>query len=528
VDPLKAGDPGQVGGYRLLGRLGGGGMGQVFLGASPGGRKVAVKLIRPEYAGDIEFRRRFAREIEAARQVGGFHTAMVVDADPDADPPWMVTAYIPGPSLAEAVARDGPLSAAAVRELGAALAEGLTAIHACGLIHRDLKPGNIILAADGPRIIDFGVARAVDASALTAMNAVIGTYGYMSPEQLGRRELTARIDIFALGGVLVFAATGHGPFDAPDLPAVIGRILSEPPDLAPLTGSLRDVISACLDKEPGSRPALDDLLAYFSAADPGPWRGRVTPEEDTPAPGDARVRRPAGDRTPTAAVDLPVSSTVTHGGPAALALAGPPLDAHAGLVTLVTFSPDGRLLATAAQDGKIRLWDTGSWRQAGRTLSADPPSGTPRGQFEEVVFAPDGRVLIAAASGVPAVLAWDVPSGRRRTTSAGADGCISPDGRFLAAEGKGAPLLWEWDPDESRHIAAFHLWRTTNKRIGSRRVLAGRQPNRHRRGQHRASMASSQAVTAPARAAFPGSRHRRSEASCGGRRRTLFPRRRSR
>ena len=249
-------------------------MGQVFLGASPGGRKVAVKLIRPEYAGDVEFRRRFAREIEAARQVGGFHTAMVVDADPDADPPWMVTAYIPGPSLAEAVARDGPLSEAAVRELGAALAEGLTAIHACGLIHRDLKPGNIILAADGPRIIDFGVARAVNASALTTMNAVIGTYGYMSPEQLGRRELSPRIDIFALGGVLVFAATGHGPFDAPDLPAVIGRILSEPPDLSPLAGSLRDVISACLDKEPGSRPALDDLLAYFGAADPDPWRTR--------------------------------------------------------------------------------------------------------------------------------------------------------------------------------------------------------------------------------------------------------------
>ena len=137
----------------------------------------------------------------------------------------------PGPSLAEAVAKDGPLSAAAVRELGAALAEGLTAIHACGLVHRDLKPGNVILAADGPRIIDFGIAWGASASALTTVNAVIGTYGYMSPEQLSRREVTSRSDVFALGGLLVFAATGHGPFDADDLPAVIGHILIEPPDL---------------------------------------------------------------------------------------------------------------------------------------------------------------------------------------------------------------------------------------------------------------------------------------------------------
>jgi WD40 repeat protein len=363
------------------------------------------------------------------------------------------------------VARDGPLSEAAVRELGAALAEGLTAIHACGLIHRDLKPGNIILAADGPRIIDFGVARAVNASALTTMNAVIGTYGYMSPEQLGRRELTPRIGIFALGGVLVFAATGHGPFDAPDLPAVIGRILSEPPDLSPLAGSLRDVISACLDKEPGSRPALDDLLAYFGAADPVPWRPRVTPQKMTPAPDDGAVQRPAGQGTATTATGLPISSTVTRG-PVTLAVAGPPLDAHAGPVTLVAFSPDGRLLGTAAQDGKIRLWDTGSWRQAGPALSPDLLPGTPRVQFEEVVFTPDGRALIAGASGGPAMLAWDVLSRQPLTSPAATNAYISPDGRFIAAEGKGAPLLWVWSPAESRYVAAFHLRRTTNKRIG--------------------------------------------------------------
>lgn len=298
MDPLKAGDPGHVGGYRLLGRLGGGGMGQVFLGASPAGRKVAVKLIRPEYADDAEFRRRFAREIEAARQVGGFHTALLLDADPDADQPWMVTAYLPGLSLAEAVAKDGPLGLAAVRELGAPLAEGLAAIHACGVIHRDLKPGNIILAADGPRIIDFGVARTMGASALTTVSAVIGTYGYMSPEQLGRREVTPRSDVFALGGVLVFAATGHGPFDAPDLPAVIGHILSEPPDLSPLTGSLRDILSACLDKEPDRRPGLDDLIAYFSV----------------PVPRGPAAQSPGGDGAAGTAVRLAPSTVMNLAG----------------------------------------------------------------------------------------------------------------------------------------------------------------------------------------------------------------------
>ena len=160
-------------------------MGQVFLGETPGGRKVAVKLIHPGHAQDAQFRERFAREVEAARRVGGFHTALVVDADPQADPPWMVTAYIEGPSLEDAVGRDGPLPPERVRKLGAALAEGLAAIHACGLVHRDLKPGNVILASDGPRIIDFGIARADGETRLTTAGVMIGTLAYMSPEQVG-------------------------------------------------------------------------------------------------------------------------------------------------------------------------------------------------------------------------------------------------------------------------------------------------------------------------------------------------------
>jgi serine/threonine protein kinase len=213
MDDLQPGDPGSVGGYRLLGRLGAGGMGQVYLGVSPSGRRVAVKLIHPIHAGTMQFRQRFAREIDAARRVGGFHTAVVVDADPQADPPWMVTAYIDGPSLQAEVERGGPLPADGVRALGAGLAEGLAAIHACGLGHRDLKPGNVILAPDGPRIIDFGIARAADATTgLTSTGVVVGTFAYMPPEQLRGEVAGTASDVFALGGVLAFAATGRPPF----------------------------------------------------------------------------------------------------------------------------------------------------------------------------------------------------------------------------------------------------------------------------------------------------------------------------
>ncbi|GAA4325993.1 hypothetical protein GCM10023178_38480 [Actinomadura luteofluorescens] len=181
MEPLHPGDPRRIGPYELEARLGAGGMGQVFLGASPGARSVAVKVIRAEHAEDARFRRRFAREVEAARKVGGFHTAQVVDADSEADAPWLVTAFIPGPSLREVVAERGPLDPDDVRALAAGLAEGLAAIHACGLVHRDLKPGNVIMAADGPRIIDFGIALATDATVLTSHNVVVGTYAYMSP-----------------------------------------------------------------------------------------------------------------------------------------------------------------------------------------------------------------------------------------------------------------------------------------------------------------------------------------------------------
>jgi predicted Ser/Thr protein kinase len=283
TEGLRAGDPVSVGPFRVFGRLGEGGMGRVFLGTSRGGRKVAIKVVHPHYASDPEFRRRFAREVAAARQVGGFHTALVVDADPDAEPPWMATAYIPGPSLADAIAGRGPLGPTAVRELGAALAEGLATIHACGIIHRDLKPGNIILADDGPRIIDFGIAKGADTTSLTGSHGVIGTLRYMSPEQLHGLELTPQSDVFALGAILAYAATGHDPFGAPTMPAVINRILNDPPDLVGLPGSLHEVISACLAKNPADRPSTGDLLGLFDPPEGGSEPVATAEQEPYPA-----------------------------------------------------------------------------------------------------------------------------------------------------------------------------------------------------------------------------------------------------
>jgi serine/threonine protein kinase/WD40 repeat protein len=285
MEHLKPGDPSRVGNYRLIGRLGEGGMGQVFLGLSPGGRQVAVKVIHAGYASGKQFRERFAREVEAARRVGGFHTASVVDADPGADPPWMVTAFIQGSSLQQAVTEDGPFSLERVCRLGAGLAEGLAAIHACGLVHRDLKPSNVILADDGPRIIDFGIARAAEASPMTTAGMVVGTYSYMSPEQLRGDVAGPASDVFALGCTLAFAATARITFGDDSIVTVIYRITTEPPDLSGVTEEhgFRELVRDCLSKSPANRPSLATIMdrlaetgtaAQAVLADPAPYYWR--------------------------------------------------------------------------------------------------------------------------------------------------------------------------------------------------------------------------------------------------------------
>jgi serine/threonine protein kinase len=211
MDDLRPEDPQWIGTYRLEKRLGGGGMGLVYLGRSPGGRLVAIKVIRAELASDPEFRTRFAREVTAARKVSGIVTAEVVDADLHGPVPWLATSYVAGPSLEQEVSGHGPLPAAAVTALAAGLAEGLNVIHAAGVVHRDLKPSNVLLAADGPRLIDFGISQSAEMSRLTSTGMVIGSPGFISPEQATGRETGPPSDIFSLGAVLVFAATGRGP-----------------------------------------------------------------------------------------------------------------------------------------------------------------------------------------------------------------------------------------------------------------------------------------------------------------------------
>ncbi|MFI9819820.1 serine/threonine-protein kinase [Streptomyces sp. NPDC052013] len=254
--PLDVDEPTVVGPYRLLGRLGSGGMGRVYLGRSAGGRTVAVKIVHPHFALDDEFRARFRREVEAARRVGGSWTAPVLDADPDARVPWVATAYAAGPSLAAAVMDTGPLPATTVRALGAGLAEALTAVHELGLVHRDVKPSNVLLTLDGPLLIDFGIARAMDGTAsLTSSGVSIGSPGYMSPEQILGKGVTGAADVFSLGAVLTYAATGEPPFPGDSSAALLYKVVHEPPELGDLEGEVRAVAESCLNKDPAARPA---------------------------------------------------------------------------------------------------------------------------------------------------------------------------------------------------------------------------------------------------------------------------------
>ena len=257
----------------------------MFLGLSAGGRPVAVKVIRAELAADPEFRVRFAREVAAVRQVSGLFTALVVDADVDSPVPWLATAYVTGPSLAEAVTGDGPMAARPALALAAGLAEGLSAIHAAGVVHCDLKPSNVLLSPDGPRVIDFGISRAAGAGPAAGAGWVTGSPGFMSPEQALGGEIGPPSDIFSLGAVLTFAVTGRGPFGQGSRPELAYRLVYGPPDLGEVPAGLRPLVGHCLAKDPGRRPTADEVLAAANDGQPCPAGCPARPWAQSPRPG---------------------------------------------------------------------------------------------------------------------------------------------------------------------------------------------------------------------------------------------------
>jgi hypothetical protein len=267
MDQLTAEDPQWIGQYRLLRRLGSGGMGRVYLGRTAGGRTVAVKRVHAEFADDAEFRARFRQEVSAARQVGGRWTAPVFDADTEGPQPWVATGYVAGPSLQAAVREFGPLPATSVRALGTGLAEALAAVHGLGLVHRDVKPSNVLLALDGPRLIDFGITRALDAAVqLTRTGLLVGSPGYLSPEQAQGAVAGPASDVFSLGAVLAFAAAGTPPFgEGQPAATLLYRVLHEAPDLGRVEPGLRPLVAACMAKNPAERPTPDQLRAGLEA-----------------------------------------------------------------------------------------------------------------------------------------------------------------------------------------------------------------------------------------------------------------------
>jgi serine/threonine protein kinase len=457
LEGLKSGDPASVGPFRLLGVLGSGGFGRVFLGQSQDGRQAAVKVIKPELAADPEFRARFRREVAAAAKVSGRFTARVVDADVDSQEPWLATAFIPGPTLREAVAAQGPFPADSVLALAAGLAEALAAIHAAGLVHRDLKPDNVLLAYDGPRVIDFGIARVAGSSTLTSTGVLMGTLGFMSPEQVLGSAVGPPSDVFSLGSLLVFAATGEGPFGNGSAPQLLYRVANETPSLDHVPPQARPLVERCLAAEPGQRPTPSELVAYLRAAKPtAGWlastvaletpptqtldaqdtlpRAQVMAHESSRGPRSSpgAGRRPPAGGAMRRAVAVAVAVAVVVGLGAAYAasrfghhdVAGQPVASHqAGPSHQAVASwSGGQQIATAAglvsvscattafcaavdSGGSVYTYSGGSWSKP-RPLSSGPLAWVSCPTADSCVAASDGGDTVYAYSGG----SWSSPS----------------------------------------------------------------------------------------------------------------------
>lgn len=470
-------------------------MGRVYLGRTPAGSMVAVKVVHREYAGDRSFRRRFEQEVAAARRVQGLYTVPVVDADLRADEPWLATAYIPGPSLHDAVDEHGPLPADAAVELIARVAEALQSIHSADVIHRDLKPSNIILTAEGPKVIDFGIARAADVTSVTGTGMLTGTPAYMAPEYIRGQDVTGAVDVFALGAVASFAVTGRPAFGGGSHHGVTYRILEQAPDLDGCPEPVRAIAGACLTKDPLRRPTPAEVIRLCHPASttgstggaghtvPYPSTARTAVSPASPSPDPATSPAPASDPAPSLpspdplvppALPIPVLLGVVG----VLALVGIliavslPWDSadpdtpssiepvavltdfpNAGNGVAAAFSPDGKTLASGG-DGRVELRDVADHKLRA-TFEQRDTSGQAVTGIPSLAFSPDGE-LLAVGTDRGVVGLWDVAHRRQVGLTRGDSGntveslAFSPDGKLFATGGGDGVRLWDADSGRER------------------------------------------------------------------------------
>ncbi|MFE7542173.1 outer membrane protein assembly factor BamB family protein [Streptomyces platensis] len=417
-------DPRRIGPFEVLGRLGAGGMGLVYLARSASGRRVAIKTVRTELAEDQLFRVRFTREVEAARAVSGFYTAAVVDADPRAAVPWLATAYVPAPSLEEIVNECGPLPAQAVRWLAAGIAEALQSIHGAGLVHRDLKPSNVLVVEDGPRVIDFGIASGVSNTRLTMTNVAVGTPAYMSPEQArDSRSVTGASDVFSLGSTLVFAATGHAPFHGANPVETVFMLLREGPDLTGLPDELRPLMESCMQMEAGQRPSPADLQSqlaphlFGSGSDDSGTASAWLP------PGAVGLcARGRGGRPPGRGNGQRAGSGRGAVRPAPAAPPAPPASPPMPAAQPVHAPPRPESVPAAAESG----WPGQIGAGPGAHRAGDPRSGHPGPMPQPAVLGPDASTARATPVSAPPPPAAALSSAPPVPSAAPGDGAAGP------------------------------------------------------------------------------------------------------
>jgi serine/threonine kinase PknH len=452
MEPLTSDDPAEIGGFRLRARLGAGGMGRVYLASTPGGRRVALKVVRLELGDDPDFRSRFRQEIEAAQRVRGLYTAELLSADPTATPPWLLTAFVPGPSLQQAVAEHGPMPVETVILLMAGVAEALQAIHAAGVVHRDLKPSNVLLAPDGPRVIDFGIARAAEATNLTQSGVAVGSPQFMAPEQIRGLAITPAIDVFALGAVAAFALVARPPFGEGHVAALMHRVLNEAPDLNGCSGPLRTLIERCLAKNPADRPSPAEIIDACRAQAAGnlddftdSWLPPAVAAAAR-APGNGTTQAPPAAQVPGGAPPGPARARVAAPGSGRTT---PP-----GGSTAARNTPRSRPSGFSGPTGAVGpAWPAGSPGPAGPNGPAVPagPAGRPPVPSSlttgaRLMYAGGALSAVGAVVGLATVRAPEVVAAQQQA----APGAVRAAVAILLIHGVIGTALWLWLARETK------------------------------------------------------------------------------